>query len=145
MEATAVIKRIEIMRAFLILIIFVLLLVGSSCENAKEVKKDLIVENPRRDLGKVMLEDTLLIKFKMKNDSAKEIYITGVEGDCGCIMPTKKRDTLTTGSSSELVVNFVPSQLGIFEKNIVVRSTGNPEFHSLFFKGEAIDADKATR
>lgn len=106
------------MRTIIVPILFFLMFF-SGCHlrrsQSPNVKLDSII-----NLGNVHIGDTLMFSMVCENQESKEVTIDYIQTPCGCITAYPIRQMIESKDSTQLIIQYVPLDLGYTEQNLFV-------------------------
>ena len=121
----------------IVFVIGVSVLLNISCKN-KEKKPDLFIPNERIVLGIIPFDSTHLISYSLINKGNGPLIIDTASSSCDCTVPVISKKNISPGDSSILSVQYKPTDTGLFDKKVVIKSNIDSIFSVVSFTGRAI-------
>ncbi|MEQ8583985.1 MAG: DUF1573 domain-containing protein [Marinoscillum sp.] len=90
------------------------------------------------DLGTVKAGTSQAIAFEFTNESESPVYIQEAKGSCGCTKVEYPREAIAPGSTASITASFQSSKVGMFKKNIKIKTSTSDEYTYLYFSGEVV-------
>ena len=91
------------------------------------------------DLGKIAKEEVKELSFEFTNSTGSPISILEAKGSCGCTKVKFPEGEIAPGATASVTANFSSGKVGVFKKNIRIKTTENDEYTYLYFKGEVVE------
>jgi len=110
----------------------------ANVENSFQDNDDeIIIDKTIHDFGIISENDeNVKATFTLKNRSKTPIIITNVAPSCGCTTPDWTKEPISPGKSGKVTAIFDPkNRVGLFDKSIVILTTGKPERIVVRIKG----------
>lgn len=86
-----------------------------------------VVDRKRHDFGVVRQQQDLVTEFMLSNQGTRALRVTGVHGNCGCLVGAAKTTSIEPGASTPIVVTFsTHAMVGPHTKYVSV-ATDDPE------------------
>ena len=133
-------------------LIAMLTLIISACNNAADVKQDKALEkitetakiqfeHESYNFGVVHYGDKVKHEFKFKNTGAVPLIITNAQASCGCTVPQIPKEPINPGKEGIIGVVFnTIGKSGMQNPVITISSNADPSIHRLHLTGEIIAA-----
>lgn len=96
----------------------------------------LEVENLELELKDLIMGNTTVSRFIVKNTGNNPLLITDINTTCGCTVPLWPKEPIPPSESAEIVVQVTPDRKGYFRKNIIVLCNIKERQFKLVIKGE---------
>ncbi len=90
------------------------------------------------DLGKVTKNEVSKLTFEFTNNSSQTIQILEAKGSCGCTKINYPEE-IKAGETASIDAEFRSGSLGVFKKNIKIKTSESDEHTYLHFKGEVVE------
>ena len=91
------------------------------------------------DLGQVSLNEMKDLSFEFTNNSTSAIRIVEAKGSCGCTNVKYPEGEIKAGETASITANFKSGKLGVFKKNIRIKTSDSDEYTYLYFNGEVVE------
>lgn len=91
------------------------------------------------DLGKVEKNETTKLTFEFTNTGNESVRILEAKGSCGCTVVDFSKEEIKSGETATIEANFKSSKVGVFKKNVKVKTTASDEYTYLWFTGEVVE------
>lgn len=90
-----------------------------------------------QDLGKLVKDQSIEVRFRFKNSGDKVLYIESVSAQCGCTIPEKPEKPFAPGEEGVIRAKYNGSGHGTISKQIYVSANTKPvKSHTLTFTGD---------
>ena len=93
------------------------------------------------DYGSILQDSEGKRIFTFKNTGDSPILIKSVKGSCGCTVPSKPKNAILPGETSEISVVYDTHRIGGFSKTITIISNAKVERKVLRIKGNVMKND----
>ena len=90
------------------------------------------------DLGQISKDEVEELAFEFTNNSTETIQILEAKGSCGCTK-VEAPESIKAGETASITANFKSGKLGMFKKNIKIKTSDSEEYTYLHFKGEVVE------
>lgn len=118
-----------------ILLVMLLMLVPAVAQAAAPT---VVFETKSHDFGTIRANGgKVSAEYVFTNTGTEPLVIISVSnGGCGCTTPSFPKAPVAPGKTGKIVITFNPSgRKGEFNREVKVRTSGNPKRISLKFKG----------
>ncbi len=105
------------------------------------------LDKDKHDFGKIKEEGgATKVDFTVTNTGTGYLTITEVQPACGCTTPTWTKEPIAPGQKGVISASYDPmNRPGVFNKNIVIRTNGEPAVTNLTISGEVIARAKGVK
>ena len=93
----------------------------------------------KMDLGEVSVGVAKSLTFEFTNTSDEAVTILEAKGSCGCTNVQFPKEEIAPGSTASISASFTSSKVGMFKKNIKIKTSASEEYTYLNFQGEVIE------
>jgi len=131
------IKRILL----IVLIVFVPVIIfgQSKSENNMTANAPKIVFNKTiHDFGELILYSPAFCEFRFYSRGKAPLILSEITATCGCTVPSWPKKPITPGDSGTIVINYLPDETGVIDKNVSVFSNASKTPVTLELKGRVI-------
>ena len=90
------------------------------------------------DLGSVKAGASQAIAFEFTNESDSPVYIQEAKGSCGCTKVEFPKEAIAPGATASITASFQSSKVGVFKKNIKIKTSSSEAYTYLYFSGEVV-------
>ncbi len=91
------------------------------------------------ELGQVEKNEVKKLSFEFTNSGEESVRILEAKGSCGCTVVDYSKDEIKPGGTATIEANFKSSKVGVFKKNIKVKTTASDDYTQLWFSGEVVE------
>lgn len=89
-----------------------------SGENAPKI----VFNKTSHDFGELTLFSPVFCEFKFYNKGKSPLILSDISATCGCTVPSWPKKPIMMGDSGVIVINYMPDETGIIDKNVTVYS-----------------------
>jgi hypothetical protein len=90
------------------------------------------------DLGEITKDEVRELTFEFTNTTTETIQILEAKGSCGCTK-VEHPESIKAGETASITANFKSGKLGMFKKNIKIRTSESDAYTYLHFSGEVVE------
>ncbi|MBM6499173.1 DUF1573 domain-containing protein [Flavobacterium macrobrachii] len=96
------------------------------------------VDKNEFNFGKIKVNDTVDVKFKLKNSSSNSLIIKKIKTSCGCTVAKLKDSLINPNDYAVIEAKFISDNdnKGTVSKSIVIEANTQPNFTVLYLKGK---------
>jgi len=91
------------------------------------------------ELGKVKANEVKELSFTFTNTGDQPVTILEAKGSCGCTVVDFPKGEIKPGASATIKANFKSAKVGMFRKDVKVKTTESDEYTVLYFSGEVVE------
>lgn len=112
------------------------LIITISC--SESIKKEAILSSDSFyvDFGLIDYTDTQEYTFQLKNLGSDTLHFISMVHSCNLVQVSSQKEYLLPGDSLNMVYIFIPKDAGIYNENIVLRTSAKPEFYFFSINAE---------
>lgn len=92
------------------------------------------------DFGKIVQGKPVTVEMKFTNIGDKPLIISGVEPTCGCTVAKFTSTPVLKGKTGTITLEYNAAALGVFNKNVTVKSNATEPSKAVYIRGEVIAA-----
>lgn len=107
-----------------------------ACDSSKKQIAKVQTATKELNFGEITMSDSIVHNFYLKNVSNMPLKISEVGTSCGCTTTSYTRGEIGQNETASVEVLFIPEQIGIIDKSIVVETNTDPPFSVFYIKGE---------
>ena len=90
-------------------------------------------------LGEVQRNEVKELSFEFTNATNAPIQILEAKGSCGCTNVEFPKEAIQPGTTASITADFRSGKLGVFKKNIRIKTSNTEEVTYLYFNGEVVE------
>lgn len=106
--------------------------------------KHIAVNSIEKDFGLVIQNEKATFKFELKNLESSPLVIWHVTASCGCTSPSWTEKPVNNGESAIVKVKYDSSELGAFNKAVLVYTNFDEKPIKLTVKGNVVSRKSET-
>ncbi len=120
-----------------IICLLILCLLVFSCQK-NDGLATIEVDKNEFNFGKIKVNDTVDVKFKLKNSSSNSLIIKKIKTSCGCTVAKLKDSLINPNDYAVIEAKFISDNdnKGTVSKSIVIEANTQPNFTVLYLKGK---------
>lgn len=108
-------------------------------ENTVDANAPKIIFNKTSyDFGELTLYSPAFCEFKFYNKGKAPLILSNISATCGCTVPSWPKKPIMPGDSGIIVINYLPDETGIIDKNVTVFSNATKVPVTLELNGKVI-------
>jgi hypothetical protein len=87
------------------------------------------------DFGELTLYTPAFCEFKFYSRGKAPLILSEISATCGCTVPSWPKKPIAPGDSGTIVINYLPDETGVIDKNVSVFSNASKTPVTLELKG----------
>ena len=91
------------------------------------------------EIGEVKVNEVKALSFEFTNNGDQAVTILEAKGSCGCTVVDFPKGEIQPGEKATISANFKSAKVGVFKKNVKVRTTESEGYIQLAFSGEVVE------
>ena len=108
---------------------------ANSIKKAVKKEEGITLLNSIIDLGQIRPRKKYDLVFSIRNDSKKECILNEVSFSCDCISNRSYPNVILPGETGKITMTFLSTDIGAFQREILVKTNFREEPYKLVFKG----------
>lgn len=98
----------------------------------------IVFSKTSHDFGELALYAPAFCEFKFYNKGSSPLILSDISATCGCTVPSWPKKPIMPGDSGIIVINYLPDETGIIDKNVTVFSNATKMPVTLELNGKVI-------
>jgi len=98
----------------------------------------IVFNKASHDFGELTLYSLAFCEFKFYNKGKAPLILSEISATCGCTVPSWPKKPIIPGDSGIIVINYLPDETGIIDKNVTVFSNATKMPVTLELNGKVI-------